>query len=101
LHDAGPELCGGVIYKTAGACARYRRNASCQSGMWTLYACRLLGDRTEYAGRFAGRGNSAVVTGLTLVGSPDSRTISVANSYQVQLPELVTCTMPLAPARQS
>src|SRR4030081_3097175 len=69
--------------------------------MRTVEACKLSGDRTEEAGRRAGRGNSAVVTGLTVVGRPDSRTISLANSYHVQSPALVTCTIPWADARQS
>jgi hypothetical protein len=51
-------------------------------------------EKTEYAGRGAGRGYSAVVIGTTLLTFSTSpraciwATISAANSYQLQWPEL-------------
>ena len=53
-------------------------------------------DKTEYAGRGAGRAICWLLTGRTSVGSPALLTISSANSNHVQSPPLVTCTIPLA-----
>jgi len=51
--------------------------------MWMLYADRLAGDKTEYAGRRAGRGYSAVLTGLTVARSPAHA--SAPHSYCARL----------------
>src|ERR1700728_2705477 len=75
---------------------KYRRNASFHSGISTPQSRKLAGDRTEYAGRGAGRDICWLLTGRTSVDRPASFTISCANSNHEQSPALVTCTIPLA-----
>src|SRR5437764_9652127 len=60
------------------------------------YLCRLVAESTEYAGRGAGRAICWLLTGLTSVVRPASRTISWENSNQEHCPALAACTMPPA-----
>jgi hypothetical protein len=51
---------------------------------------------TELAGRFAGRSIMSVVEAITRVTTSDWRKISIANSYQEQLPSPAMWWMPYA-----
>jgi hypothetical protein len=50
--------------------------------------------RTELAGRFAGRSIMSLVDAITRVTTSAWRKISIANSYQEQLPSPVMWWMP-------
>jgi hypothetical protein len=74
-----------VLYRSV----KYRCNASCHVGIATPKSVKLAGERTEYAGRGAGRAICWVLTGRTSAGRAARATISLANSNQVQSPALV------------
>src|SRR5437868_15419098 len=76
--------------------SRYRPNAPFHSGIWMRYLCKLVADRTEYAGRGAGRAICALLVGRTSVFRPAPVTISFAKSNHVHSPALQACTIPHA-----
>src|SRR5580698_5381633 len=80
---------------------KYLCRASCHDGIFTSHDSRLFADKTEYAGRGAGRGICSVETGRISVVKPDSFTIARANSNHEQSPALVMCTMPLTRFRHN
>ena len=50
---------------------------------------------TEYAGRGAGRGNSAVVHGSRRTVTPASSNVALASSNHEQAPDAATCRIPV------
>src|SRR5580698_7246387 len=80
---------------------KYLCRASCQVGICTPQDFRLFADKTEYAGRGAGRGSCCVEIGSTSVVKPASLTIARANSNHEHSPALVACTIPVAFFRHS
>src|SRR5712692_65966 len=64
---------------------KYARNPSLHdSGRTPVSRSYRSVDKTEFAGRVAGRGKSSVDTGLTTTSAPSSLTIALANSCHVQ-----------------
>ena len=61
-----------------------RAGPTCHSGRW-IASCHWV-PSTEYAGRGAGRANSAVVVDSTRQSTPASSKMAIAKSYQLHSP---------------
>ena len=90
-HEVFPAANASLLLQSA--CPSSHRRAcskSIKAAAVTPVAASFAFESTLYGGRFAGAPNCSLVIGVRSAVTPAWRKISAANSYQVQLPALVT-----------